>query len=213
MKKYLFLTALSLMLVSSTALTAQPNSQAAKAVATQQADTTMTDELEAFSDTTTNDSMAVQTTTTSYHTQADLDEDDLKDLFAKALDDPSLHTTILEGLIALGVLLIIFVLAPMAILGIIFYFIYKNRKQRVRLAEEAMKNGQPIPDQLFEEQKALPATTSDLRAKGIRQTCLGVGLMIFLGNTAGEVGFGVGALVTAIGVGNLLIARSQSNKS
>ena len=101
----------------------------------------------------------------------------------------------------------------MAILGIIFYFIYKNRKQRVRLAEEAMKNGQPIPDQLFEEQKALPATTSDLRAKGIRQTCLGVGLMIFLGNTAGEVGFGVGALVTAIGVGNLLIARSQSNKS
>ena len=177
--------------------------------------TQQVDELEAFSDTTSvNDSTAVvssMNTPHSYSYNISLDGEDAWEAIGKAFGDSSMHNTLIGGMTILGILLIIFVLAPLVILGLLFYFIYKNRKQKMRLAEEAMKHGQPIPDQLFNEQKALPATSDDLRAKGIRQTCLGVGLMIFLGNTAGTVGFGIGALVTAIGIGNLIIARSNNN--
>lgn len=184
--------------------------------AMQVADSTQqADELEAFSDTTSVDDSTVvvssMNTPHSYSYNISLDGDDALEAIGKAFGDSSMHNTLIGGMTILGILLIIFVLAPLVILGLLFYFIYKNRKQKMRLAEEAMKHGQPIPDQLFNEQKALPATSDNLRAKGIRQTCLGVGLMIFLGNTAGTVGLGIGALVTAIGIGNLIIARSNNN--
>ena len=210
MKEYLIALCLTLTLALPAQAAGQrhrhtPVATVQKADSTQQAD-----ELEAFSDTTSTDSSGVVATTT-YQTYDLVDEDDAKQLLKELTTNPSVHRSLIEGITVMGILLIIFVLAPLILLGLIFFFIYKNRKQKVRLAEEAMRNGQPIPDQLFNEQKAL-AAPSDLRAKGIRQTCLGVGLMIFLGNTAGEVGFGVGALVTAIGVGNLLIARRNSNQ-
>ena len=110
--------------------------------------------------------------------------------------------------LVLAVIVIMFVIAPVLIIGIILFFVYKNRKQRMRLAEAAMKSGQPIPDEFTSKPKPTEED-NDLRQKGIRQTCLGVGLMIFLGNTAGNIGLGIGALVTCIGIGNLLIARSQ----
>ena len=55
------------------------------------------------------------------------------------------------------VLFILFVLAPVIILIVLFYFINKNRKQKMKLAEMAMKQGQPIPDQLLVEQNYLNA--------------------------------------------------------
>ena len=75
------------------------------------------------------------------------------------------------------------------ILGVLLYFIYKNRKERIRLAEKAMESGQAIPDNLLPEKVPTP---DSVWQKGIRQLCLGVGLMVFLGYTAGEIGFGVG---------------------
>ena len=157
--------------------------------------TQQVDELEAFSDTTSvDDSTAVvssMNTPHSYSYNINLDGEDAWEAIGKTFGDSSMHNSLIGGMTILGILLIIFVLAPLVILGLLFYFIYKNRKQKMRLAEEAMKHGQPT--------------------KGIRQTCLGVGLMIFLGNTAGTVGFGIGALVTAIGIGNLIIARSNNN--
>ena len=44
---------------------------------------------------------------------------------------------------------ILFVVAPVIIIVIICYFIYKNRQQKLKLAEMAMKNGQPIPDSVL----------------------------------------------------------------
>jgi hypothetical protein len=119
----------------------------------------------------------------------------------------------LAGIMALGIMVVFIIfLAPVLIIALVLFFVYKNRKNRMRLAEEAMKHGQPIPDQFVN-----PGTSGDdhdeVRQKGIRQTCLGVGLMIFLGYTAGDIGIGIGALVTCIGIGNLLIARSQKRNS
>ena len=107
------------------------------------------------------------------------------------------------------VLLILFVLAPVFIIGLILFFVYKNRKQRMKLAEMAIKNGQPIPSELVDSQKTMEG---DLRAKGIRQTFLGIGLTCFLGWVVGDIGAGIGILVLCIGLGNLLIARNAQKK-
>lgn len=106
----------------------------------------------------------------------------------------------------LAVLMIIFVIAPVLILGLLLFFIYRNRKQKMKLAEMAVKQGQPIPDQLLIDHKE---TDDELWQKGIRQTFLGIGLMIFLGYTAGEIGVAIGALVACLGVGKLVIVKTS----
>ena len=68
-----------------------------------------------------------------------------------------------------------------------------------------MQQGQPIPDQLL---KDAPADTDDEYQKGMRQCFVGVGLMVFLGYAAGQVGFGIGALVFCIGLGKVFASRT-----
>mgnify|MGYP007069911733 CR=1 FL=1 len=111
-------------------------------------------------------------------------------------------------LFVLAILLIIFVIAPIGILLVLFYFINKNRKEKMRLAQMAMQNGQPIPEQLLTEK---PTSSSDAYQTGMRQLFLGVGLMIFLGYSAGRIGFGIGALVFCIGLGKVVIAKTNGN--
>lgn len=109
----------------------------------------------------------------------------------------------------LFVLLIIFVLAPVLIIIALFYFIRKNRKEKMRLAQMAVQQGQPIPDQLLNEK---PENAEDEYQKGMRQCFVGVGLMIFLGYAAGNVGFGVGALVFCIGLGKVFASKTAQKK-
>ena len=105
----------------------------------------------------------------------------------------------------LAMILILFVLAPVAIIIALFYFINKNRKQKMKLAQMAMQQGQPIPDQLLDEK---PANADEEYQKGMRQCFVGVGLMVFLGYAAGQVGFGIGALVFCIGLGKVFASRT-----
>ena len=110
----------------------------------------------------------------------------------------------------LGVLLIIFVLAPVLIIIALFYFINKNRKEKMRLAQMAMQQGQPIPDQLLKEN---PIDSDDEYQKGMRQCFVGVGLMVFLGYAAGQVGFGIGALVFCIGLGKVFASKTAQKRN
>ena len=114
--------------------------------------------------------------------------------------------------IALGIVIIIvmFLLLPLLIIIAVFYFVNRNRREKYRLAEMAIKNGQPIPDELLKEQKD-DWDKNDYNS-GMRQLFLGIGLAIFLGLTAGEVGFGIGALVFFIGLGKVIIARKSMNR-
>lgn len=111
---------------------------------------------------------------------------------------------LIEFFFVLGILLIIFVIAPVCIIIALFYFINKNRAQKMKLAEMAMQKGQPIPEKLLEDKVN---TVTDEYQKGLRQCFVGVGLMIFLGLVADEVGFGIGALVFCIGLGKLVAAK------
>jgi uncharacterized membrane protein YkgB len=106
------------------------------------------------------------------------------------------------------IIMIIFVIAPVLILIILLVFIYKNRKQKMRMAEMAMKQGQPIPDELLAEHRE---TDQELWQKGLRQTFLGVGLLAFFGYVGSTVGVGVGILVTVIGLGKLAIVKTSNN--
>lgn len=101
-------------------------------------------------------------------------------------------------------------LLPVIVVLLVFYFINRNRKEKYRLAEMAIKNGQPIPDALLKDSKNDDWDSTSYNA-GIRQMFTGVGLAIFLGIVAGEVGFGIGALVFFIGLGKWYIARQDRN--
>ena len=99
-------------------------------------------------------------------------------------------------IIVLGTLFILFVLFPIIIIIAVIYFINRNRKDRIKLAQMA--------------EKQASWDRSDYQT-GLRQMFTGVGLAIFLGIVAGKVGFGIGALVFFIGLGKWFIARQSGN--
>lgn len=179
-------------------------------------DSTSKDAVEVYSDTTSVDTVTITkhkskvTVTTptspwsSRTTTYEIDDDDFGSVVHNALSH--MDSKDIGGMIfVLCVLLIIFVLTPVLIIIALFYFINKNRKEKMRLAQMAMQQGQPIPDQLL---KDAPADTDDEYQKGMRQCFVGVGLMVFLGYAAGQVGFGIGALVFCIGLGKVFASRT-----
>ena len=170
------------------------------------------DGVEVYSDTTSTDTtiraskghVTINTPMGSHSWDYDVDDEDIGSVIHNAFS--GMRGKDLAGIImVLGVLLIIFVLAPVLIIIALFYFINKNRKEKMRLAQMAMQQGQPIPDQLL---KDTPANADDEYQKGMRQCFIGVGLMVFLGYAAGQVGFGIGALVFCIGLGKVFAART-----
>jgi hypothetical protein len=166
----------------------------------------------AYSDTTSNDttvrvSKGQVTVSTPMGTQSwdyDVDDEDVGNVIHRAFSE--MRGKDLAGIIlGLGVLLIIFVLAPVLIIIALFYFISRNRKEKMRLAQMAVQQGQPIPDQLLDDRQQ----DVDVEyQKGMRQCFVGVGLMVFLGYAAGQVGFGIGALVFCIGLGKVFASRT-----
>ena len=175
---------------------------------------TKKDAVEAYSDTTSSDttiraSKGKITVTTPMGTQSwDYDPNEDGDHFGNMIHQAFSHMDgdDLAGMMfVLAVLLIIFVLAPVLIIIALFYFISKNRKEKMRLAQMAVQQGQPIPDQLLNDK---PEDADQEYQKGMRQCFVGVGLMVFLGYAAGQVGFGIGALVFCIGLGKVFASRT-----
>lgn len=174
------------------------------------ADTSHVDEVEAFSDTTSLDSSTAIIPPMPIDNDFDgFDDDEFFDNKGFSALWENNGEGIMGMFFVLAVLFILFVLSPIVVIGMILWFIYKSRQNRMRLAEMAMKNGQPIPDELVSTK---PASDGDLREKGVRQVFLGIGLTFLLGWVAGKVGAGIGILVLCIGLGNLLISRSARNR-
>ncbi len=204
MKKNLITMALLLTLGLSLPLAAQ-DKQDVKEEPTKLVDSTTTDALEAYSDTT--DTAYDSTMVSGPHRIGSTNGN-----FHLGIDDigaGELGKIATAGGIILAILLIIFVLCPVAILIVLFYFINKNRKQKLKLAQMAVENGQPIPDQLLVESNV---NDKDSYQSGLRQVFLGIGLMVFLGYSAGEIGFGIGALVFFIGLGKVVIAKTNKQQ-
>ena len=218
MKKVLFTMALLLTLSMGMQAAGQKHRHTPRK---EQVDTTKNNGIEAFSDTTSIDSVTVTkhkgkvtvtTRTSPWSTNTrtyELDDDSFGNMISSAFSE--MRGKDLAGMFfVLCVLLIIFVLAPVFIIIALFYFINKNRKEKMRLAQMAMQQGQPIPDQLLNEK---PMDADDEYQKGMRQCFVGVGLMIFLGYAAGQVGFGIGALVFCIGLGKVFAGKTAQKRS
>ena len=209
MKQLLITLTMLLVLGLTTEAVAQKHRHTPQPQQTELVDSTSKNGVEAFSDT---------TSTASTPTAADDnfpfdDEDDyvVTTNLDRFFDHFGVMQTGLAGMFfVLIVLLIIFVLSPLLIIIAVFYFVNKNRKDKMRLAQMAMQQGQPIPDQLLKEQS--PVGDEEYKS-GIRQCFVGVGLMIFLWFAAGEVGFSIGALVFCIGLGKLIVAKSTASKN
>ena len=159
------------------------------------------DAIEAFSDTTAEDAeddkYISYRRSTSYSGR---DAEEVKQMFEGV--SSMVGSGMIIGIVAI---VIIFLVAPLLIIATIFYFVNKNRRERYKLAQMAIQNGQQIPDDILKE-KEDDWDKNDYQS-GMRQIFLGVGLAIFLGIVAGKIGFGIGALVFFIGLGKVFIAR------
>ena len=218
MKKGLFTLALLLTLTMGLQAAGQKHRHTPRQ---EQVDTTDNGGVVVFSDTTSSDTVTVTkhnakfTVTThtspwsSNTTTYELDDDDIGNMISNVFSEMK-GRDIAGMFFVLCVLLIIFVLAPVLIIIALFYFINKNRKEKMRLAQMAMQQGQPIPNQLLNEQ---PADADEEYQKGMRQCFVGVGLMVFLGYAAGQVGFGIGALVFCIGLGKVFAAKTAQKRN
>ena len=180
-------------------------------------DSTGKDGVVVYSDTTSSDTtiraskghVTINTPMGSHSWDYDVDDDeDFGNMIHNAVSHMG-SKDIAGMFFVLCVLLIIFVLAPVLIIIALFYFINKNRKEKMRLAQMAMQQGQPIPDQLLNDKIGSDA---DEYQHGMRQCFVGVGLMIFLGYAAGTVGFGIGALVFCIGLGKVFASRTATRR-
>ena len=216
MKKVLFTMALLLTLSMGMQAAGQKHRHTPRK---EQVDTTKNDAIEAFSDTTSADTtvkhkskVTITTSTSPWSsntTTYEMDDEDFGSMISHAFGNMD-KNGIAGMFFVLSVLLIIFVLAPVFIIIALFYFINKNRKEKMRLAQMAMQQGQPIPDQLLNERSA---DADDEYQKGMRQCFVGVGLMVFLGYAAGQVGFGIGALVFCIGLGKVFASKTAQKRN
>ena len=118
------------------------------------------------------------------------------------------HSKTSETVIAVTAIVFVFGL-PLLIIFVVFFFRYKNRKAKYRLAEQALASGQQLPENFFKE-----AAATDIRSKGINNIFVGIGLFIFLWAITGEFGLGcIGLLVMFTGFGQLVIFYSQQKKN
>jgi hypothetical protein len=102
-------------------------------------------------------------------------------------------------------------LLPVAIIFIIFLFRHRDKKARYRLAEQAIANGQPLPENLFVK---IEAEKGNLFNRGVNNTCIGVGLFIFLWGISKEFGVGcIGLLVMFTGLGQVIIYNHQRQRA
>lgn len=110
-----------------------------------------------------------------------------------------------EAMIPITIVFIVCFLAPVAIIGLVIYLIVKSRNQKLKLAEMAIKSGQPIPD--FAAKNQVPRNDY-LWSKGIKNIFQGIGLTVLFFILEINVLCGIGLLIAIYGVGQAIIAKT-----
>ena len=194
------------------------NNNGVKATATI-ADNDTTTGVVAYSDTTSAAAADNDAADNDYQYTYESHDDDIQEL--KDVMD-SLGTAVFLPVIIVA---IVFIVAPAIIIFIICYFLYKNRQQKLKLAEMAMKNGQPIPDSILgystkkqgnntgKSNIASMPTDDQLWRKGVMHVFVGIGLMFLLDAMMGSLGFSIGVLVTLYGAGQAFIAWTSNRNA
>lgn len=159
----------------------------------------MEDGIEAFSDTT----QAIAQTTSNNVDNWDSDNYDNPFAWLVALT-ASTGGILLAIFIVLMVLL--FILFPFIILALLLRFIIKRHNDRVTLAEKAMENGQPIPDEIMSIDKQ---SEDYMWKRGIRNVAIGLGIMVMFWIWNADTLTGIGALIFCYGIGQMIISKTS----
>ncbi len=109
-----------------------------------------------------------------------------------------------EALVPVCVIAITCFLAPVGIVALIVYLIIKSRQQKIKLAELALKEGQPIPDELLDK-KSTTQSKKKLWEKGVLKMFLGAGIAVMCMFLDFSLGMGIGFLVAFYGCGQFFI--------
>lgn len=139
---------------------------------------------------------------------ADVDTADADSTFADDdyMDDyiDPIDSITKNAIMPIAIVFIMFCLAPVLIIGLIIYLIIKSRNQKIRLAELAMKNGQPIPQNIVKKQN-LP-NDQELWQKGLMKMFIGLGIVMFSIFIHSGMCKGIGFIVCFYGAGQAVIA-------
>lgn len=136
------------------------------------------------------------------------DEDSLFDAGTNGWDKPTnmeAFSDIMESaFLPIAIEFIMFCLAPVLIVGLTIYFIIKSRKQKIQLAELALKNGQPIPQDITRSNKQ--PNDQGLWEKGVKKMFLGIGIVVFSIFIHSRMCTGIGFIIAFYGAGQAVIA-------
>lgn len=145
------------------------------------------------------------------YTNDTISSEDAEEMLKGAIDEifgfgtmDNMMKTLSGGLLLVTILAIGIPIFFIILIIVIFYFIYKGRKAKYDAYKSIAESGQTIPEEELRKMSE-PVTDRTTFNKGIKNICLGVGLAIFLGIIMGNFGIGIGALVTCIGIGELLV--------
>lgn len=161
------------------------------------------DAVEAYSDTTSVDTAFSQvgnddeSNQSRSHSIYSLDNyDDPFDFFGSVFGKGTLFFVMFLMLV-IGLL---FVFAPLIIIFIIFKYLYRRHKDRMRIMEMAMEKGVDVP----EEQRPIDKQSDEyLIKRGLRNFFLGAGLVAMFAFWHWHFMAGIGALVSVYGLGQL----------
>lgn len=173
-------------------------------------DTKADNGIEAYSDTS---STAEQLDTADCSTTADADDiNDSNRFDPSRFSDPfswfaflgtSGFVGILLTILLLGVGLL-FLFMPLIIVLLIIRYLVRRHNDRVRLAEKAMEQGQPLGESEMPLNKKSP---DYLWRRGVRNVSIGAGLALFFWFLGADPLVGIGLLVACLGVGQMFMVR------
>ena len=208
MKKILFSLVAIMLLGSTVPMEAQRHRHTPRTTVVD--DTKADNGIEAYSDTS---STAQPLDSTAYSTSDDADDiNDSNRFDPSRFSDPfswfaflgtSGFVGILLTILLLGVGLL-FLFMPLIIVLLIMRYMVRRHNDRVRLAEKAMEQGQPISEGEMPLNKKSP---DYLWRRGVRNVSIGAGLALFLWFLGADSLVGIGLLVACLGVGQMFMVR------
>lgn len=205
MKKTIFLMAMLLTLSSAAPMasaTQQSHRNRPHTQMVDKKDKDATDEegIVAYSDTVTADTASAANGGATFDNDAPVSRDELLSFYN------SLPGWIIKFflIVCVFVPMLLCFLAPIIVVLLVIRYFMRRHKDRVRLAEMAMENGEPFTDELKPLSKKSPEY---MWRRGVRNTSIGAGLMIFFWFFGMQSLMGIGALVACIGLGQMFMVK------
>ncbi len=154
----------------------------------------------AYSDTVTADTASAANGGATFDNDAPVSRDELL----------SFYNSLPGWIVKLFLILCVFVpmllcfLAPIIVVLLVIRYFMRRHKDRVRLTEMAMEKGEQFDDELKPLSQKSPEY---MWRRGVRNTSIGAGLMIFFWFFGMQSLMGIGALVACIGLGQMFMVK------